>query len=117
MPRPPTPPSLPPRPKSREAQLLISSSNWPHRLLHLPSMTSHTREGLDIYNGVKAPQYNIISCTWGNFIDSTATAISVAGIDWSVPAVMEGYFTPDTFMAAIKRATKGVEHSYDLALA
>ena len=40
-----------------------SSAIWPQRLLHVPSMTSHIREDLDSYNGVRAPDYNVLSYT------------------------------------------------------
>ena len=87
---PPQPPPLPPRGKLRETQPLVPSSTWPYRLLHTPTMTSHAREGLNTYNGVVAPEYNVISYTWGNFVDPTATALSVAGIDWPVPSWERG---------------------------
>jgi hypothetical protein len=73
-------------------------------------MTSYVREGSDTYNGVTAPQYNVLSYTWGNFLDSTATAISVNGVDWPIPAIQKGHFTADAFKTAIERAARGVRH-------
>lgn len=40
---------------------------WPRRLLHVPTMTSHQRYREDTYNGEKAPSYNVLSYTWGRF--------------------------------------------------
>ena len=88
----------------------ISSEIWPQRLLHVPSMTSHIREDLNKYNGVQAPDYNVLSYTWGRFSDSAEIAISVAGVDWPIPAVRKEHFTADTFKAAIERAASGIRH-------
>lgn len=73
-------------------------------------MTSYVRVGLDTYNGMTAPQYNVISYTWGNFVDTTptATAISIDGVDWPIPAILKTHFTPHAFKAAMERASKGV---------
>ena len=73
-------------------------------------MTSYIRNSLDTYNGIAAPQYNVISYTWGNFVDPAAIGLSVNGIDWPVPAVGKGHFTADTFKTAIERAANGIKH-------
>ncbi|KAF2735959.1 hypothetical protein EJ04DRAFT_551646 [Polyplosphaeria fusca] len=40
---------------------------WPHRLLHVASMTSYVKGGENTYNGAQAPAYNILNYTWGYF--------------------------------------------------
>lgn len=73
-------------------------------------MTSYVREEPDTYNGVSAPQYNVLSYTWGNFLDPTEIAIPVNGVDWPIPAIRKGHFTADTFKTAIRRAASGVRY-------
>lgn len=113
-PAPPPPP--PPIPDHWPGRTLLKhqgsnfSSTWPHRLLYVPSMTSYVREEPDTYNGVSAPQYNVLSYTWGNFLDPTEIAISVNGVDWPIPAIRKGHFTADTFKTAIGRAADGVKY-------
>ena len=86
---------------------------WPHRLLHVPSMTSFSRHGFDIYNNVTAPSYNIISYTWGNFVEAGSTSILVKGIDWPVPPIKSEHFTAASFQVAIERAARGVKYRCD----
>ena len=86
---------------------------WPHRLLHVPSMTSFIRHGFDTYNNVTAPSYNIISYTWGNFVDPSGTPILVEGIDWPIPPIKSDHFTAASFQTAIERAACGVKHQCD----
>lgn len=116
---PPPPPPPPPIPNHWPGGTLLKhqgssfSSTWPHRLLYVPSMTSYVREEPDTYNGVSAPQYNVLSYTWGNFLDPTEIAISVNGVDWPIPAIRKGHFTADTFKTAIARAASGVRYRCD----
>lgn len=86
---------------------------WPHRLLHVPSMTSFVRHGFDIYNNVTAPSYNIISYTWGNFVDPSEAPIRVIGIDWPVPSIKSDHFSAASFQTAIERAARGFKHRCD----
>lgn len=107
-PRPPVESWL--REDDSESQNSDFSTIWPYRLLHVPSMTSYARTGLCNYNGVKAPRYNVISYTWGNFVDSKEPSIVIKGVDWPIPAIRKDHFTADTFKAAMQRACKGVNH-------
>lgn len=112
-PPPPPPPPCPDHWPGRTGRTLLEhqgSNFWPHRLLYVPSMTSYVREGPDTYNGVSAPQYNVLSYTWGNFLDPTEIAISVNGVDWPIPAIRKGHFTADNFKTAIGRAASGVKY-------
>lgn len=70
-------------------------------------MTSYVQVGSRTYNGVTAPPYNAISYTWGRFVDPTATAISINGVDWPIPTIQKEHFTAASFKAAIERASKG----------
>ena len=111
----PPPPALaPPNPwagRTRpQDQAPLRSGGWPWRLLYVPSTTSHVRVDSDTCNGYKAPQYNVLSYTWGNFIDPPGTALSVHGVDWPIPAIQDQHFTADSFNAAIERAATGVRH-------
>lgn len=73
-------------------------------------MISYVREGTNTYNGVTDPPYNVISYTWGNFTDSTATAITIKGVDWPIPGVKRDHFTKDAFKNAIQRVAGGIQH-------
>ena len=112
LPYPLTPP-LPPDPRKNrtfvQGQTLIDDSIWPYRLLHVPSMTSHIRQGLNIYNGMEAPDYNVISYTWGFYQDRTNTIspILIHGVDWPIPSIQPEHFTVDEFQLAINNAAKG----------
>lgn len=78
-------------------------------------MTSYVREGRNSYNGVEAPQYNILSYTWGYYQDKrrNAPCLDIKGTDWSVPAIKESHFTVAQFENAIKLAARGIKHSCD----
>lgn len=73
-------------------------------------MTSYVRQGLDIYNGTKAPPYNVLSYTWGYYKDETEPPLLIRGIDWPVPGIQKGHFSVETFHRAILDATRGVKH-------
>ena len=73
-------------------------------------MTSYVKKGPNIYNSVPAPPYNVLSYTWGNFIDSTATAITINGVNWPIPAIRREHFTPDTFNKTIEHVARGFKH-------
>ncbi|KAF2122745.1 hypothetical protein BDV96DRAFT_561308 [Lophiotrema nucula] len=76
---------------------------WPQRLLHVESMTSYERKSDNTYNGHKEPRYNILTYTWGRFPGSKHDcSITVAGIDWRIPAVRPDHFTIGEFEHTIK---------------
>ncbi|KAI1741438.1 hypothetical protein F4680DRAFT_415413 [Xylaria scruposa] len=111
---PPPPPPAPPNPWHGRVHpgnnpVYVSSEDWPHRLLHVPTMTSHVRQGQDVYNGVSKPRYNILSYTWGFYIDRSAlaTPLLVRGVDWPIPPIKPVHFTATTFQHAIQFAAKG----------
>ncbi|KAF8847483.1 hypothetical protein BDZ45DRAFT_607411, partial [Acephala macrosclerotiorum] len=110
---PPAPPPAPPNAwagRSKPAtQPLISASIWPHRLLHVKSMTSYVRAGRNIYNSVEAPSYNVLSYTWGYYQDNAQQhPLLVHGIDWPIPSIKKDHFTTATFQNAIEHAARGV---------
>ncbi|KAH6986933.1 hypothetical protein EDB80DRAFT_731164 [Ilyonectria destructans] len=125
IPNPATPPQVPPAPpvpvwpdwlsnqSPPPTAPLISSSTWPHRLLHVKSMTSYVRQGIDVYNVVKAPKYNVLSYTWGYYEDKTrqTPALKVHGVDWPIPSIKESHFTVAVFNDAIQRAARGTKQS------
>ncbi|KAF8533280.1 hypothetical protein BDD12DRAFT_899752 [Trichophaea hybrida] len=75
--------------------------DWPRRLLHIPSMTSFSRTGESTYSTATAPEYNILSYTWGRWKLSSGPALSVKGLSWSVPAVDPSHFSVPAFQRVI----------------
>lgn len=63
--------------------ILEYTDGWPHRLLHVETMTSHVKEGECTYSGVVAPTYNIMSYTWGFYQDRTGQQpwLNIHGVD------------------------------------
>ncbi|KAJ9615919.1 hypothetical protein H2200_001996 [Cladophialophora chaetospira] len=110
----PPPPPAPPNPwagRTRpQNQTALSSAVWPHRLLFVPTLTSYARVDSDTYNGVKAPHYNVLSYTWGNFLDPKAPALPIQGVDWPIPRIQDRHFTAKSFQTAINLAATGVRH-------
>ncbi|KAI0380332.1 hypothetical protein F5Y04DRAFT_271584 [Hypomontagnella monticulosa] len=117
MPPLPPPPPPPPNPwfgrKRIPRESLISRSIWPHRLLHVETMTSHIRQGDNTYGSVREPVYNVLSYTWGRFMDRTLkeTSLVVHGIDWPIPPIQKSHFSAITFQDAIHHAANGYRHS------
>ncbi|KAI0548661.1 hypothetical protein F4679DRAFT_549669 [Xylaria curta] len=114
LPPPPPPPPAPPNPWHGRVHpgnnpVYVSSEDWPHRLLHVPTMTSHVRQGQDVYNGVSKPRYNILSYTWGFYIDRSAleTPLLIKGVDWPIPPIQPDHFIATTFRHAIEFAARG----------
>ncbi|KAI0454251.1 hypothetical protein F5B21DRAFT_476434 [Xylaria acuta] len=112
--RPPPPPPAPPNPWAGRTHPgtnveLITGENWPHRLLHVGTMTSHVRQGKNTYNGVSEPRYNVLSYTWGFFVDQSATAtpLPVHGINWPIPRIKPDHFSANTFRRAIEYVALG----------
>lgn len=114
---PPAPPTPPPNPWSGRTRIpskpLINWSVWPHRLLHVKTMTSYARQGQSTYNGVNAPLYNVLSYTWGRFMDRTMqeTPLLVHGISWPVPSIQKTHFSAAAFRDAIHCAANGYRNT------
>ncbi|KAI5920637.1 hypothetical protein F4810DRAFT_407054 [Camillea tinctor] len=111
------PPPPPPNPwadrKKIPTKPLILLSFWPHRLLHVKTMTSYVKQGDNTYNGINAPSYNVLSYTWGRFMDRTSqeTPLLVHGIDWPVPSIQKTHFSAAAFQHAIHCAANGYLHA------
>lgn len=80
---------------------------WPRRLLDTCTMTSHVVQSGNVYGGIQAPGYSILSYTWGRFEDRNAgrdtERLGVAGVTWQIPAIDKHYFTVASFQRAIDR--------------
>ena len=97
--------------QSTTHELFDEEDEWPRRLLHIPSMTSHRWEPGNVYGGVVKPKYNILSYTWGRWEDKTgkmpnAEPLCINGIGWPVPRIDSGHFNASQFMAVVQ-ATAG----------
>ncbi|KAF2260842.1 hypothetical protein CC78DRAFT_522758 [Lojkania enalia] len=81
-------------------------NGWPRRLLHVRSMTSVERQGVDVYKGIKAPAYNAISYTWGRWAADDSDAIKIKNVSWKIPGIQPSHFTVEEFNAAIRKAAE-----------
>ncbi|KAI0460578.1 heterokaryon incompatibility protein-domain-containing protein [Xylaria acuta] len=75
-------------------------SYWPRRLLHIPTLTSYSRNDNATYNGVKEPRYSVLSYTWGRFQvkdPGAGKSLPVKGVSWGIPTIQESHFTVDQF--------------------
>ncbi|KAF2122748.1 heterokaryon incompatibility protein-domain-containing protein [Lophiotrema nucula] len=85
---------------------------WPHRLLHIPSMTSVVRQGSDTYlvdncrQLIRKPPYSVLSYTWGRYEKRPRKPehrrLKVHGIDWDIPPIDETHFTVEDFESVIE---------------
>lgn len=66
---------------------------WPHRLLHIPSMTSREWKPGNMYGQDTEPNYSILSYTWGRYEVPHGPRLDVKGIDWQIPSIDEHHFT------------------------
>lgn len=85
---------------------------WPRRLLHIPTMTSHERGNGNVYNGVKEPDYSVISYTWGRFQTSYlqyGCSLTVHNVTWDIPSIDDAHFTVEAFQDALNQITAGTE--------
>ncbi|OJJ03134.1 hypothetical protein ASPVEDRAFT_42645 [Aspergillus versicolor CBS 583.65] len=86
------------------------SCDWPRRLLHVPSMTSHTWEPGNTYGGQPNPPYNALSYTWGRWAlkdldNSGIDSLRISGIPWQTPRVRPSHFTVEELLFTIKAAS------------
>ena len=76
-------------------------SNWPRRLLHVPTMTSYKWQPGNTYSDIQNPEYAILSYTWGRWrITDPATlvdALDVRGIPWEMPKIDPTHFSTKEF--------------------
>ena len=82
---------------------------WPHRLLHVGTMTSVLRDDGNVYAGYVQPRYNILSYTWGRFTNPASESINIKGTEWSIPAIDERHFSVEEFEAVIRQVGRDVE--------
>ncbi len=91
-------------------------SRWPRRLLHVPTMTSHRWQPDNSYNGVKSPEYSIISYTWGRWRirdpQSTVQALEVRGVPWDIPKVDPKHFSAEQFKQTLQIIVDTSEMGY-----
>lgn len=78
--------------------LFDDSSNWPRRLLHIPTMTSFPWTAGDRYGGRVRPTYYVLSYTWGRWrLESHelphVQALTIWGTTWSIPRVHPDHFS------------------------
>ncbi|RPA78937.1 hypothetical protein BJ508DRAFT_151121 [Ascobolus immersus RN42] len=114
---PPTnPPQLPPRSSSFTAGITAwldkVPAHWPHRLIHIPTLTSTPRTGTSTYGTTTCPSYGILTYTWGRWKDRSphpTPAVPISGTDWPIPSVTPDHFTVEAFLKVIARIGQEVE--------
>lgn len=63
---------------------------WPLRLLDTATMTSFERQEDSTYNGIREPEYSVLSYTWGRFkvdAESDGSRLNITGVTWAIPAI------------------------------
>ncbi|KAL8644423.1 MAG: hypothetical protein Q9226_007772 [Calogaya cf. arnoldii] len=89
-----------------------SLDDWPQRLLHVPTMTSHEWQERHRYGTHVQPRYNAISYTWGRYElrspheQPHVKPIGINRVTWAVPRIDETHFTVDQFETLIRRSTE-----------
>lgn len=87
------------------------SSDWPRRLLHIPTMTSIERTHGNTYDDDVEPAFNIMSYTWGRWmIKGGGPALAVDGITWLVPAVLDSHFSVRQLTDIVTRVGQDVSY-------
>lgn len=85
---------------------------WPQRLIHIPTMTSISRDDTNVYEfgelRVKEPSYSTLSYTWGRWRirdDSaqSAPALPIKNTPWKIPAVMQEHFIVQGFQNVVRK--------------
>jgi hypothetical protein len=94
----------------------IDQSEWPLRLLHVPSMTSvqsgpgHTYGCEQLSKQNLYPRYNILSYTWGRWRSNSERPVGIKGTTWKIPAVRPEHFTPKDFEQVLRLISKDVDY-------
>lgn len=83
--------------------------HWPNRLLYIPELRSCIKDEGNVYNGVQEPTYNILSYTWGRFVNPGGSSLGITGVNWPVPPVKPEHFSVRDFHQAIMVAAENVE--------
>lgn len=87
------------------------SSEWPRRLLHIPTMTSIERTDGNTYGEDVEPAFNIMSYTWGRWmIKEGGPALVVNGVTWKVPAVQDSHFSVGEITHIVNRVGEGASY-------
>ena len=96
---------------------------WPHRLLHVPSMTSMEWQPGNVYGTYIAPKYSAVSYTWGRYdLDRPGVkckrkyrnirGIDIKGIDWPVPRINpDEQFSVDQFQTLIQQTCEPIKNT------
>jgi hypothetical protein len=93
--------------------LQYPGSQWPQRLLHVPTMTSLVREWDDdhaVYGGKTDPEYNILTYTWGRWAVDSGPALDIKGVSWKIPSINRAHFSVEDFQRVIRRISKTTEY-------
>lgn len=88
---------------------------WPRRLLHIPTMTSHERVNGNVYNGVRGPDYSVLSYTWGRFqtpYPQYGCSLNIHNVPWDIPSIDDTHFTVETFHDALNQITVGTDWAW-----
>lgn len=88
------------------------SGVWPSRLIDIDSMTSYPRDGNNCYNGIKEPQFTILSYKWGLSVQDGSSDLDIKGIDWSLPAIDPNYFTVAEMANVFRKLRKYAEFTW-----
>lgn len=85
--------------------------DWPRRLLHLSTMTSHEWKPGNIYGSYTAPEYNAITYTWGRWSlkdheSPHVQAIKIHNVPWDIPRISPDHFTTDDMMDVLRSVAK-----------
>lgn len=93
---------------------------WPHRLLHIPTMTAIERDENDNYRTAEKtahkPKYGILTYTWGHWVirdEAGGPTLPVKGISWKIPPTKDEHFTVEAFQKVVnKMLESGVEWAW-----
>lgn len=89
-----------------------NNSQWPRRLLHVPTMTSCKWEPGNKYKEQHEPAYNAISYTWGRWkLDNASEmpevgSLPIKGTPWEIPRIKPSHFTVKEFKNAIRQGVQ-----------
>jgi hypothetical protein len=95
-----------------------NDSNWPRRLLHVPSMTSLKWQPGNVYGSHKEPSYIALSYTWGRYQLQLgelpqAKPLLIHGVPWEIPRVNPNtHFDVLEFKNVICEAMKTADRFY-----
>lgn len=100
--------------------MFSNESNWPRRLLHVPSMISYKWAPGNNYGGRQNPLYIAVSYTWGRFQLRSPNekphvgALPIRGVPWSIPRVdPDIHFSVHEFQHVIHEMMKTAERYYE----